>query len=183
MTSVNENSGLLGHVKDHSSVADAESDLEEAVGKAFPPSEPFLSRLSPLFILVFLVLCQLVNYFDRGAVSALVKPLGEYFELSKFEQGVIGGSFMLGYMVFAPLAGVLSQYIRLATFSISVSSFFFFLLELLQGNTHHGRGSGAVDCGSSSGVNQLALLSADCNSNHLGVWRSSFCEHCALYHR
>ncbi len=112
MRAVNESSGLLGYHKDRSSVAEAESDLEEAVDLAFPRNAPCFSRLSPLFILVFMVLCQLVNYFDRGAVSALVKPLGVYFELSKFEQGLIGGAFMLGYMVFAPLAGVLSQHIR-----------------------------------------------------------------------
>ena len=119
---VNESSGLLGYQKDRSSVADAESDLDEAVELAFPRDAPCFGRLSPLFILVFLVLCQMVNYFDRGAVSAMVKPIGAYFELSKFEQGLIGGSFMLGYMVFAPLAGVLSQYIRWVGFIF----FFFF---------------------------------------------------------
>jgi hypothetical protein len=112
MLGVNETSGLFGHQKDRSSLAEAESDLEEAVELAFRGKEACFSRLSPMFILVFMVLCQLVNYFDRGAVSALVKPLGVYFELTKFEQGMIGGAFMLGYMIFAPLAGVLSQHIR-----------------------------------------------------------------------
>jgi MFS family permease len=63
-------------------------------------------------VLVFLVVCQIINYFDRGAVSGLVKPLGAEFELSKFEQGMIGGAFMLGYMIFAPLSGFLTQYFR-----------------------------------------------------------------------
>lgn len=108
-----EVTGLLD-AKDVSSLAEAnDSDLDAGLEATFSPlSEPCLGRLSPLFILVFLLLCQLVNYFDRGAVSALVKPIGADFTLSKFEQGLIGGAFMLGYMLFAPLSGFLTQYIR-----------------------------------------------------------------------
>jgi MFS family permease len=113
MSAVNESSVLVDG-KDRSSVAEADSDLEEAVGSTFASERKTacLSRLSPLFILVFLVLCQIVNYFDRGAVSGLVKPVGDHFDLSKFERGMIGAAFMLGYMIFAPMAGFLAQYIR-----------------------------------------------------------------------
>ena len=57
------------------------SDLDLALEGLFLSEKGCWSRVSPGFILGFLVTCQLVNYFDRGAVSGLLQPLGEYFEL------------------------------------------------------------------------------------------------------
>jgi predicted MFS family arabinose efflux permease len=38
--------------------------------------------------------------------------VGISLELSDFQKGLLGTSFMLGYMVFAPIAGYLTAYIR-----------------------------------------------------------------------
>lgn len=38
--------------------------------------------------------------------------IGNSFDIGDFKKGMIAGAFMLGYMMFAPMAGFLTQYIR-----------------------------------------------------------------------
>eukprot|EP01102_Stenamoeba_stenopodia_P010583 TRINITY_DN3210_c0_g1_i2.p1 TRINITY_DN3210_c0_g1~~TRINITY_DN3210_c0_g1_i2.p1 ORF type:complete len:544 (-),score=119.94 TRINITY_DN3210_c0_g1_i2:346-1935(-) len=58
---------------------------------------------SPVVLLVFFTSCNLLNYFDRGAMGALVGTIGTDFDLSFSQRGILGGAFMFGFMVFSPL--------------------------------------------------------------------------------
>lgn len=87
------------------------------------------TRFSPVLMLVFITLCQLVNFFDRGVIAGtrrrgvrctqrlnakkgVLGPVGDALDLGDLEKGLLGTGFMLGYMIFAPVSGYLTAYIR-----------------------------------------------------------------------
>jgi MFS family permease len=53
---------------------------------------------------------NLLNYIDRGAISTLLPELQNDFALSKIEQGVLGSTFMIGYIVSCLVFSYLASY-------------------------------------------------------------------------
>ncbi len=55
-------------------------------------------------VLLFVFTCiNLLNYFDRGAVSVCLSTITEVYSLSHFEGGLLAGAYMVGYIASAPL--------------------------------------------------------------------------------
>ena len=59
--------------------------------------------------LVVLTGLNLLNYFDRYVLAAVLPKLQVDLQLSNFEAGLAGGAFMLGYCAFSPLFGWLGD--------------------------------------------------------------------------
>ena len=53
---------------------------------------------------------NLLNYIDRGAISTLLPDLHTEFQLSKIEQGVLGSTFMIGYVISCLVFSYLASY-------------------------------------------------------------------------
>ena len=69
-------------------------------------------RLSPIYLLVFLTLINILIYVDRGILSALASTLEDSSSglgLRPIEIGAIGSVFMLGFMVAGPIFAHYSQ--------------------------------------------------------------------------
>jgi MFS family permease len=67
------------------------------------------SRRSAAYALAVIFLANFLSYLDRQIVSALEKELTGAFNLSGAEFGFLWTSFTLGYMVFSPVVGFLTD--------------------------------------------------------------------------
>jgi MFS transporter, Spinster family, sphingosine-1-phosphate transporter len=59
--------------------------------------------------LVLLTALNLLNYFDRYLLSALLPRVQAALHLDNFQAGLTGSAFMVGYCVFSPLFGYLGD--------------------------------------------------------------------------
>src|SRR5688572_56989 len=59
--------------------------------------------------LVLLLLINLMNYVDRQILSAVELPIGKEFGVSPAATGWLATAFLMSYMVFSPLFGVLAD--------------------------------------------------------------------------
>ncbi|MGN6625305.1 MAG: MFS transporter, partial [Tepidisphaeraceae bacterium] len=59
--------------------------------------------------LLLLLLINLINYVDRQILSAVEHPIAQEFGVSTADTGWLATAFLLSYMVFAPLFGVLAD--------------------------------------------------------------------------
>lgn len=59
--------------------------------------------------LVLLLLINLMNYVDRQILSAVEEPIGHEFHVTSAATGWLATSFLLAYMVFSPVFGVLAD--------------------------------------------------------------------------
>ena len=59
--------------------------------------------------LVLLLLINLMNYVDRQILSAVEEPIGREFHVTSAATGWLATSFLLAYMVFSPVFGVLAD--------------------------------------------------------------------------
>lgn len=64
---------------------------------------------SPLNLLLLFFCSQLLIYFDRGLISAVLPALSSVFHLTSSQCGLIGSSFILGYMLACPLFAFFSR--------------------------------------------------------------------------
>jgi len=62
--------------------------------------------------LILLLLINLMNYVDRQILSAVEKPIGEEFKVSAAATGWLATAFLLAYMVFSPIFGVMADRVR-----------------------------------------------------------------------
>jgi MFS family permease len=62
--------------------------------------------------LVLLLLINLMNYIDRQILSAVEKPIGDEYGVSAASTGWLASAFMISYMVFSPLFGVMADRMR-----------------------------------------------------------------------
>ncbi|MDB5325670.1 MAG: transporter, partial [Phycisphaerales bacterium] len=78
---------------------------------ALPVDHPARMRSapSPRVALILLLSINLMNYVDRQILSALEKPIGEEFHVGTELTGWLPTAFLLAYMVFAPIFGVLAD--------------------------------------------------------------------------
>ena len=78
-----------------------------AISSACLVQEPHLTVFS---------ICQFLIYFDRGIMAGLLTYIAKEFKigdsdnLSALQAGLLGGSFMLGYMIASPLFARLGQH-------------------------------------------------------------------------
>lgn len=59
--------------------------------------------------LALLLLINLMNYVDRQILSAVEEPIGREFNVSAVATGWLATTFLLAYMVFSPIFGVLAD--------------------------------------------------------------------------
>lgn len=79
--------------------SNANGDIHESdVPQIIPP-------FNPLQLLIVFTCCNLLTYFDRGSVGVCLDTIEDerVFDLSNFEGGLIGGSYMVGYMIASPI--------------------------------------------------------------------------------
>src|SRR4051794_11454380 len=62
--------------------------------------------------LMLLLLINLMNYIDRQILAAVEKPIGDEFHVSAASTGWLASAFMISYMVFSPLFGVMADRMR-----------------------------------------------------------------------
>ncbi|MHB1844285.1 MAG: spinster family MFS transporter [Deltaproteobacteria bacterium] len=64
---------------------------------------------------------NLLNYFDRYLLAAVVPKVQQELHLTDFQAGLVGGAFMVGYCLLSPLFGWLGdRYARRGLISLSV---------------------------------------------------------------
>ena len=67
-------------------------------------------KMGPVAHLLIFTTVQLLVYFDRGILAQMLDKVGEQFDVTSYTQkGVLGGAFMLGYIVAAPLFALLAK--------------------------------------------------------------------------
>ena len=91
---------------------------------------------SPLNLLLLFFASQLLIYFDRGLISAVLPALSRSFLVSDSEMGLIGSCFIFGYMLACPLFAFFSR-----TFSVyklmAIGLFLWTVAVLLCGLTNN----------------------------------------------
>jgi len=81
--------------------------------RVLPFIHSFFHRFSsPVSMWMFFTVCNFLNYIDRGAFAGSLSAIGDEYNLSETQDGLLGASFMLGYMIMAPLFGHLSRTVR-----------------------------------------------------------------------
>jgi len=84
-----------------------------AAKAAVPLNYEFVSGDTPLpgarKALVLLLLINLMNYVDRQILSAVEEPIGREFGVTSFATGWLATSFLLAYMVFSPVFGLMAD--------------------------------------------------------------------------
>jgi MFS family permease len=74
------------------------------------PSPRFFSQAK--LALILLLSINLLNYVDRQILAAVEKPIGDEFHRSSYATGWLSSAFLLAYLVFSPLFGVLADRMR-----------------------------------------------------------------------
>jgi len=62
--------------------------------------------------LALLLLINLMNYVDRQILSAVERPIGDEFHVTEAATGWLATAFLLAYMVFSPIFGVMADRVR-----------------------------------------------------------------------
>jgi MFS family permease len=89
-------------------VTSNEAGIVAATDVHFPPSSPpRITQRYAIYALLVIFAANFLSYLDRQVVSALEKPLEAEFHLSKSGFGLLWTAFTVGYMVFAPVVGLL----------------------------------------------------------------------------
>lgn len=63
----------------------------------------------PIAALIFLTLVNLLNYFDRYIVQSVEPRITFEFGLSNVQAGYVVSAFVIGYLIFSPLFGLLGD--------------------------------------------------------------------------
>lgn len=64
---------------------------------------------TPRKLLLLFFLSQLLIYFDRGLISAVLPALADTFAINNSEMGLIGSCFIFGYMLACPMFAFFSR--------------------------------------------------------------------------
>jgi len=64
-----------------------------------------------VFLLFFLTLLSLVNYFDRGAFVGVLPEIQRELDISDANAGIIGGAFVVGYALVSPFVAQLGRHV------------------------------------------------------------------------
>ena len=84
---------------------------------------------SPLNLLLLFFCSQLLIYFDRGLISAVLPALSSVFHLSSSQCGLIGSSFILGYMLACPLFAFFSR--SISVYRLMAAGLFLWVVAVL----------------------------------------------------
>ncbi len=63
----------------------------------------------PIAAVIFLTLVNLLNYFDRYIVQSVEPRITSEFGLSNVQAGYVVSAFVIGYLIFSPLFGLLGD--------------------------------------------------------------------------
>lgn len=55
--------------------------------------------------MIILCFINLINYMDRFTIAGVLESIGKFYDLSEKSKGLIQTSFIVSYMIFAPLFG------------------------------------------------------------------------------
>ncbi|EER08677.1 Hexuronate transporter, putative [Perkinsus marinus ATCC 50983] len=115
------------------------------------------SLLGPKTHLVFFTLCEILVYFDRGLIAGLNLYLKNSLDLTDFQVGLLGGMFILGYVVASPLFAILGQLSGVWTIrSICIGLMVWVIANLLTGVVPTSFGF-IVACRTLTGVGEAAF--------------------------
>jgi len=84
-------SQLLGDPLSDSNSSLAPDDYASRLKKQSLPRRIFGH---PVLLLVFLSLLALMNYYDRGAFTGIIPVIGDEFNMTDSQKGIIGGAFI-----------------------------------------------------------------------------------------
>lgn len=64
-------------------------------------------KMSARSIIAVIILCfiNLINYMDRYTIAGVLDSIGQFYDLNEKSKGLIQTSFIVSYMIFAPLFG------------------------------------------------------------------------------
>jgi len=80
-----------------------------------PEARPSLKKFMCVGLLVFI---NLINYMDRFTISAVLPEIKEFYDIDDTKSGMLNTSFILSFMVLAPIFGYLGdRYNRLVIMS------------------------------------------------------------------
>nr|ABV22147.1 transporter [Perkinsus chesapeaki] len=117
-----------------------------------PPSRPETH-------LIFFTICEILVYFDRGLIAGLNLYLKDSLNLTDFEVGLLGGMFILGYVVASPIFALLGQISGVWTIrSICIGLVVWVLANILTGVVPTSFGL-IVACRTLTGVGEAAFCS------------------------
>jgi len=86
-----------------------------AATSTFAPSRPSIRKLACVGLLVFI---NLINYMDRYTISAVLPEIQLFYGIDDTKSGMLSTSFILSFMVLAPIFGYLGdRYNRLVIMS------------------------------------------------------------------
>ncbi|KAF4682744.1 Protein spinster 3 [Perkinsus olseni] len=124
------------------------------------PSDVLPHRLlGPKVHLVFFTSCYILIFFDRGLIAGLNLHLKDHLHLTNFEVGVVGGMFILGYIIASPLFAILGQVSGVWTIrSICTGLVVWVVANVLTGLVPTSFGS-IVACRTLTGVGEAAFSS------------------------
>ncbi|KAF4664959.1 Protein spinster 3 [Perkinsus olseni] len=115
--------------------------------------------LGPKTHLAFFTLCEILVYFDRGLIAGLNLYLKDSLNLTDFEVGLLGGMFILGYVVASPLFAILGQVSGVWTIrSICIGLIVWVIANVLTGVVPTSFGL-IVACRTLTGVGEAAFCS------------------------
>ncbi|KAF4719437.1 Protein spinster 3 [Perkinsus olseni] len=115
--------------------------------------------IGPKTHLAFFTLCEILVYFDRGLIAGLNLYLKDSLNLTDFEVGLLGGMFILGYVVASPLFAILGQVSGVWTIrSICIGLIVWVIANVLTGVVPTSFGL-IVACRTLTGVGEAAFCS------------------------
>lgn len=72
-------------------------------------AQPSITRGQARYGLTILTLINLLNYLDRYIAAGMMPRIMEAFRIDKAAAGLLGSVFIIVYMLFAPLAGIIGD--------------------------------------------------------------------------
>ncbi|KAF4672719.1 Protein spinster 3 [Perkinsus chesapeaki] len=115
--------------------------------------------LGPKTHLIFFTICEILVYFDRGLIAGLNLYLKNSLNLTDFEVGLLGGMFILGYVVASPIFAILGQISGVWTIrSICIGLVVWVIANILTGVVPTSFGL-IVACRTLTGVGEAAFCS------------------------
>jgi MFS family permease len=89
----------------------AESGGATAAAPVTEKGNAFTFSFNPRFMLGIFTIVNLFTYFDRGAIGVVLNTIEspDVYDLSNFQGGLLGGSYMIGFVIASPVFAHLAK--------------------------------------------------------------------------